>query len=248
MTESRTGRPLRSLGVAAVAVSLFIVQSLSGKLENLVAGSFSYCTIDPDNAFAWQSVHHLVMLAVALAIIAVLGSLLKVDFGLGAGVRKAGVRYLAIFTSAFAGFALVTHIIMLLGGRLPAYDFPLNTRNILGTLGFQLFLSGPAEELLYRALPISLLLYASGSKAKPGSTVTPEIIIASILFALAHIRWSLSPFTVSLDYMQLLYAMGMGVIQGVAYQKSRSVLYPILIHSLSNLIMVGMGYLFILLA
>ena len=48
--------------------------------------------------------------------------------------------------------------------------------------------------------------------------------------------------------MQLLYAMGMGVIQGVAYQKSRSVLYPILIHSLSNLIMVGMGYLFILLA
>ncbi|HPU95867.1 MAG TPA: CPBP family intramembrane metalloprotease, partial [Bacillota bacterium] len=113
---------------------------------------------------------------------------------------------------------------------------------------FQLFLSGPAEELLYRALPISLLLYASGSKAKPGSTVTPEIIIASILFALAHIKWSLSPFTVSLDYMQLLYAMGMGVIQGVAYQKSRSVLYPILIHSLSNLIMVGMGYLFILLA
>jgi len=37
-------------------------------------------------------------------------------------------------------------------------------------------------------------------------------------------------------------------IQGIAYQESQSVLYPMLMHSLANVLMVGTGYLFILLS
>jgi membrane protease YdiL (CAAX protease family) len=47
---------------------------------------------------------------------------------------------------------------------------------------------------------------------------------------------------------QLIYAFAIGTVQGMAYQESRSVLYPILMHSVSNVLMVGTGYLFAVLA
>jgi len=48
------------------------------------------------------------------------------------------------------------------------------------------------------------------------------------------------------DYFRLLYAFVLGTINGIAYQQSRSVLYPMLMHSISNVLMVGTGYLFII--
>ena len=47
-------------------------------------------------------------------------------------------------------------------GQGQAFDFPLNPKNVLGTLGFQLFLSGTSEEILYRALPVTVLVYVFG--------------------------------------------------------------------------------------
>jgi hypothetical protein len=66
--------------------------------------------------------------------------------------------------------------------------------------------------------------------------------------AIAHIKWSVSPFTVDASISQLIYAFAIGTVQGMAYQESRSVLYPILMHSVSNVLMVGTGYLFAVLA
>jgi hypothetical protein len=39
-----------------------------------------------------------------------------------------------------------------LNNQLPVYAFPLDKRNVIGKLGFQLLLTGPAEEVVYRAL------------------------------------------------------------------------------------------------
>jgi membrane protease YdiL (CAAX protease family) len=64
------------------------------------------------------------------------------------------------------------------------------------------------------------------------------------LFACAHIRWSFAPFTFEADYFQIMYAFVLGTIQGAVYQKSQSILYPVLMHSFSNVLMVGGGYVF----
>ncbi len=128
--------------------------------------------------------------------------------------------------------------------QLPVYDFPLDKRNVIGTLGFQLFLSGPSEEILFRALPITVLVYILGQSITLKGGITLEAVLASILFSIAHINWSLFPLTVEANYFQLGYAFVLGIIQGVAYQKSRSILYPMLMHSTSNVLMVGTGYLF----
>lgn len=71
-----------------------------------------------------------------------------------------------------------------------------------------------------------------------------EVIIAAVLFSVAHIRWTVDPFTFSVDYLQLIYCFILGTVYGKAYQESSSVIYPMIMHSISNVIMVGLGYIF----
>ena len=83
-----------------------------------------------------------------------------------------------------------------------------------------------------------------GKSVKLKWNITLEVILASLLFSIAHIKWSLSPFMVDANISQLIYAFAIGTVQGMVYQESRSILYPILMHSASNVLMVGTGYLF----
>lgn len=227
-------------------IALFIVQVFAGKFGSFVADLFSYEKFDIYGAFAGISVHHVVQMIIALAIIVALSKLLKVDFGFNLGDIKRGTYYLVVFTVAFAIITVIVHVLMLINNQLPVYDYPLNVKNIMGTLGFQLFLSGTSEEILYRALPVTVLVYVFGKSVNIKWNITLEVILAAVLFSIAHTKWSLFPFTIEVDSFRLLYAFVLGTINGIAYQQSRSVLYPMLMHSISNVLMVGTGYLFII--
>lgn len=242
LVEIKRGKTLLFAGVAVLG--LFLVQVFAGKVGGLVANLFTYEQFDFYNLYAWISIHHFIQMIVALILLAALSKLLKADFGFSLGDRKKGTKYLAVFLGVFAIFTLITHVLMYIYNQLPAYDFPLNSGNIMGTLGFQLFLSGTSEEILFRALPVTVLIYVCGRSVKIKGHITLEVLIASFLFAIAHVNWSLSPFTIQANYFQLIYAFVLGTIQGVAYQQTGSILYPMLMHSISNVLMVGMGYLF----
>jgi membrane protease YdiL (CAAX protease family) len=245
--ERKRADQKKTLLYGIMILLLLVFQEVLGKVGRIVADLLPHERLDPYKAFAWVSVHHITEMLIALAVIIVLSKLLKVDFGFGLGDRKKGIKYVVVYSAIFAGVTLVSHILMLLYNMLPVYDFPLNTRDILGTLGFQLFLSGPAEEILYRALPITMLVHVLGKSVKVKWGVTLETIIASFLFAIAHMKWSLFPFTIEANYFQVFYAFVLGTIQGKAYQDSRSIVYPMFMHSISNVLMVGTGYLFLLL-
>jgi membrane protease YdiL (CAAX protease family) len=226
---------------------LLILQKVLGKVGGSVADLLPCERFDPYKAFTWVFVHHITEALIALVVIMILSKLLKVDFGFGLGDRKKGIKYVVVFTGIFAGVTLICHILMLIYDMLPVYDFPLNKNNILGTLGFQLLLSGPAEEILYRALPITMLVYILGKSLKVKWGITLETLIASFLFAIAHVKWSVFPITFEANYFQLFYAFVLGTIAGKAYQESHSIIYPMFMHSISNVLMVGTGYLFLLL-
>ncbi len=247
MVKPRFRKLNRSLYVIFAVTALLIVQEFTGKAGKAVAYFFSYDKFDPDHVFAWQSVHHMIMLLIGLAVVAILSKLLKDNFGFQLGDRKKGIRYFILFTAVLTIVSLIYHIFMYTRGQPLIYDFALNKRNVLGTLGFQLLLSGTAEEILYRALPVTLLIHVLGKSIRLKWNITLEIILASLLFTLAHIKWSLSPFAADANFPQLFYAFAIGTVQGMAYQESRSVLYPILMHSISNVLMVGTGYLFAIL-
>ncbi len=246
MERKQVGRE-KVLLYGAVILLLLTFQEVLGKLGRGIADIFSYEKFDPCKAYAWISVHHITEMLLALVTILILSKLFNADFGFGLGDRKKGTKYVVMYTTIFAGVTLIVHILMLMNHSLPVYDFPLNKNDIIGTLGFQLLLSGPAEEILYRALPITMLVYVMRNNIIIKWGVTLETIIASFLFAIAHMKWSLFPFFVEADYFRLLYAFAQGTILGKAYQDSRSIIYPMFIHSISNVLMVGTGYLFLLL-
>lgn len=230
-----------------VILLLLIFQEVLCMVGRGIADMFSYEKVDPYKAYLWNSVHHITVMFLALMAILILKKIFKVYWGFGLGESKVGCKFVVMYTTIFAGITLVVHILMMINNSLPVYAFPLNKNNIIGTLFFQLFLSGPTEEILFRALPITIFVHVLGKSIEVKWGITLETIIASFLFAIAHIKWSLSPFTFEADYFQLLYAFSQGIISGKAYQDSRSVIYPMFMHSISNVLMVGTGYLFFLL-
>jgi membrane protease YdiL (CAAX protease family) len=234
----------KPLLIIIATISLLLMQILLGKAGNLVADVIPHQQFDPYHAFAGISIHHFVQLMIALLVIVSLSKLLKINFHFQIGDAKRGLKFLAIFAGAYLVISTTVHILMYVNNKLPTYDFPLDGRNIMGTLGFQLFLSGLSEEVVYRAIPITLLTYAFSRSVQVKGSLTLEVILASILFSLAHTNWSLQPLVFHADLFQMIYAFALGIIQGIAYQRSKSILYPILMHSISNVLMVGTGYLF----
>lgn len=228
-----------------VFILLFIVQIFLGKAGHFLANMVSCQQIDPYGIFVGISIHHAVQMIIAIAIIFTLSKLKKIDFYFQLGDFRKGVKYVSMFTIAFAVISIALHILMYATNQLPVYTFPLDGRNIAGTLGFQLFLSGPSEEIVFRALPITVLTYVFGKNIPIKDNITLEVILASVLFSFAHITLSFNPFVFNVDYFKICYAFVLGTIQGVAYQRSKSILYPIIMHSFSNVLMVSIGYLFL---
>lgn len=226
-------------------VSLLFVQIILGKAGHFFANMIPYRQLDPYDIFAGISIHHAVEMIIAAVILMALSRLLKINFCFQLGDVKKGVTYLTLFTAAFFIISIALHLLMAVNHQLPNYAFPLDKRNVLGTLGFQLLLTGPAEEVVFRALPVTMLAYAFGKSIPIKGSVTLEVVLASVLFSFAHINWSLRPFVFKADCFQLFYSFALGTLQGIVYQKSRSILYPMLMHSFSNVLMVGFGYLFV---
>lgn len=237
----RINRPFYYSGVILV---LFAVQQAASKTGGFVGRLFAYKNIDPQSLFAFISVHHLVQALIALLIMVACKKLYNITFGFKLGKVRKGLKYVLVFTVVMLVYALVSYVIGYYLGVIEPLNFPLNPRNVLGTLGFQFLLSGPSEEILFRALPITILLLAFGKSIDLKWGISLETTIAGFLFSIAHIKWSLSPFELSFDFYQLVYAFVLGVVYGKVYQKTDSIFYPVLMHSISNVTYVGVGYLF----
>ena len=232
--------------IAGIIIFLLLLgmQIASGKIGYVIAGIIPYQHMDTYDSFARIAIHHAVQLFIGITAVLVLRKRMHVDFYFQLGDKTVGIKVLVIFTATFAVISVIQHSMMAINNQLPVYDFPLDAINVLGSLGFQLFLSGPTEEVVYRALPIVLLSHAFGRSVRIKGCITLEVVLSSVLFALAHIRWSLVPLTFEADYFQIIYAFILGTIQGIVYQESRSILYPVLMYSVGNVLMVGGGYVF----
>ena len=244
MTSSKGNQT--GLSIAVIAL-LLIFQQFASKVGNLVAGCFDYTVIDEYGVFAYVSVHHIVQMLIALLAILILTKKYKIDFGFSTGDKKTGIKYLIVFTVAVLVFTIISYGIRYFGNQVIQYDYPLNAKNVLGTLGFQLLLSGPSEEILFRALPVGILTFLfDGNKERKVTKMNSsyEAIVAAILFSIAHIRWTVNPFSIGVNYLQLIYCFVLGIAYGKAYQESNSVIYPMIMHSVSNVITVGIGYIF----
>jgi membrane protease YdiL (CAAX protease family) len=235
--------------VLFLTVLLLGVPRLAGSFADL----FDYSAIDPDGAFAWISVHHIAQAVVFLILILAVSKVSSIRFGFGWGDRKEGLAYLRLFMLIYIGYVVVHRLIfLLLAGSLPVFWHPLTARNIIGQLGFQLLLTGPSEELIFRAFAISMLglllkgTVSDGGKGPGkviatmfGGNISVANLIAAVIFGLAHVRFTFVPFSVSFETGQVVVAVILGLFYGVCYERSKSMIYPMLMHSFSNVVVVS---------
>lgn len=219
---------------------VFVFQQMASKLGVFSANLFDYSSIDKDNTFLWITVHHTVQMVLTIIVIFIIHKKLGLNFGLKITVDKIGIKYIAVFSAAIIGYVIISYLVGYANNSIEMYSYELNARNVMGTIGFQLLLSGTSEELLFRALPITVFEYTLGESKKQCMI----IMITSALFSIAHINWSIMPFTLSFDWFQLIYAFVLGIIYGITFKKTKSVIYPMIMHSLSNVFMGGFGYAF----
>ncbi len=239
LVEKRLSPVVRTLLVIFAAVLLFAVQTALSLLGMRTADLFSYRSFDPNGAFAWISVHHIVQGAAALLLMGLLSLAFKLDFKLGLGDKRTGMRIVLWFTIIIAAYQFAMWFLLDALSLFEPFRYPVNVRNVLGVSLFQLFLSGTSEELLFRAFPVALLSLLSRKAFHlfRGRVCLPlSVVIAAVMFSLAHINWTVSPFQLHYDVLQLLYALAMGIIQGWAYVKTGSVVYPMMMHGISNVL------------
>ncbi len=222
--------------------ALFLVLLLLGvpRLAGLFAHQFDYTGVDPHGAFAWVSVHHIFQAVVFLIIMVAVSRFTAIKFGFGWGDRKVGLFYVRLFAMIFFAYTVVSLIIIIATGSFQEFPYPLIARNIVGQLGFQLLLSGPSEELIFRAFSITMLALLFKGRIIKGK-ISIANIIAALIFGLAHVGIAFAPFALSYNVFQVVYSVALGLVYGVCYEQSKSMIYPMIMHSMSNVVAVGVS-------
>ena len=226
-----------------MTIVILFLQNIFSWIGWQVASIFDYSPIDNDGLFMTVSVHHIVQALLALSVIFILKAKDIVGFKLKPKFDIVGIKYTVFFCVAISIYYIIVYIIGLRLGSIAVYDYELNTVNVVGTLSFQLLLSGTSEEILYRSLPI--VLYKKIINTNKKSDDVLAVVLTSVLFAIAHINWK-QP--ISVQWLQIVYAFTLGLAYGFAFIKSQSVVYPMIMHSVSNFISVGGCYLYMILS
>ena len=239
--EAGSKRNNKYLIAAILIVALFAIQFLFSRLGSLISQLLDYSSLDPDGLFAQVSVHHIIQMLCALALIFVIRKSRKTEgFNLRPRFDSRGIKDTLLFCLAITVYYLAIYIAGSFTNTINTYDYELNAVNVSGTLGFQLLLSGPSEEILFRSLPVTVLLSVLDPENKFDQTLA--VLGAAVLFGIAHIDL----VTFSIPWFQVGYACLLGIAYGFAFVRSRSVIYPMIMHSMSNVISVGGCYLYML--
>ena len=230
-----------ALRLLAALVIVLVMPQLAGKIGALLAPPPRIHSIDPDNAYAWLSVHHLIQIVLTLGLMAAWARGSLAQWGFNLRELKTSLRWLGWFVLFFTVGTLVFGILPRVlahdvQAKFPFGPFPLNTRNVAGSLGFYYLLSGSGEEPLFRGFIMSMLLVGWKKEWRLGKIVMPAAgILATLLFMLAHVGYELSPFRITqFTWQQQLFCLGLGLFYAAAIYRTGSLVCPILAHGFSN--------------
>ncbi len=227
--------------VGVITAVIFIIQYVFSFIGGHISGLFDYSVIDSDDLFMRISVHHIVQMLCAVMLIIILNRSCKIKgFKLQPEFDAKGLKYTVIFCSVIAVYYLTIYIIGSITDTINVYDYELNKINITGHLAFQLLISGPSEEILFRALPIAVYIHFLRSDSKKNRVIA--VVLSALLFAAAHINFR----ELTVSWFQVCYAFALGLAYGFVLVRSKSVVYPMIMHSVSNVVSVGGCYLYML--
>ncbi len=195
-----------------------------------------------------QYIHHLGQMVLALlVIIVILRGKLK-DYGLNLNNRRLSQKYMLWFFLVYGVIVVLNFLPNFLAGRPEAFGFSHTAFNLWGWISFEVLMSGTSEEIFFRGLLQTFL-----SKAWKGSIriikleIPTAVIFAALIFTFAHVEVNFAPFAISYNIFQVVLAFVFGIFFGMAYDRTKSLLAPIITHNYANFIMYFIGYLTIFL-
>lgn len=188
-------------------------------------------------ALPWLYSHHAFQLAFALVAIAVLKRIRPFDPGLR---WPPGPTYIgpAVLWGALFGviMTVVDHGAAIAAMKAPDLGFPLTTGNVIGWTIFEGVYVGPTEEIPFRSLLVGYLIAAMPGKLRMGRyTMSWAGIVVAAIFALAHVG-NLIRTPSWAAFGQQVYAFALGVLYAYWFEKSRSVVAPIVGHNVSDVV------------
>ncbi|MFQ3547425.1 MAG: CPBP family intramembrane glutamic endopeptidase [Termitinemataceae bacterium] len=124
-----------------------------------------------------------------------------------------------------------------------AFPFPITVQNFVTYFGFQILMSGTSEEVLFRSLVMVPLLLVGERGSMSSKTITIVVSsIATIIFMLAHINFTLFPFRITyFNPLQQLTVLIFGYFYAYLFIKTRSIIGPIVAHNLLNGVITVIG-------
>lgn len=218
------------LDLLVVLTLAFVFPLVASYTANIIAHDYY--------KISWLYVHHFVQMV--LAVLVILLPIWKKSlpqWGFNLNDRAWSLRTVKKFCIGWLVFLPIgTLIFQWLSGWPPLISYPLTLRNIAGHLSFMFTMPGLSEEILFRALTMGILLRSWQGKIRFMSIeVSSAGLIAAIIFTLAHIGFTLNPFRITYyQPMQLLFAFCLGIFYAVMFDKTRSLLGPILVHNASD--------------
>lgn len=229
-----------------IYLSLFIGLSLVIKLINVsgfIIGHILYKHIyflDINNVYIINVIHHLYQGIIVLGIIILITKISQLPFDRFYIVKKLpikSVKTIFIFIAIWTVIQFIFELIYIYIWKLPfPSPYPISAEYVIPDLLFQLFFTGPSEELVFRSLAFSVLLMFLSSAIKRKNIATILAIVSSdLIFMFDHINFSLNPFQVLyFNPYQMLTCSIFGTFYALLLLKYKSVIPAMIAHSLLN--------------
>lgn len=221
--------------LVTIFLGLFI--PLLGAVTVLVAQHFDMLVERPSMPWVGYYYQHIAQLIFTLLFVLFFKMFLRADYGFH---RPAGKSYVpsAIFWGVLFGVIMTVADWwpQIIAHKPPPGPYDLNTLNVTGWLSFEGLFSGTSEEPLYRGLLVTFLLATMPGRVRLGRyEMGMAGVIAAFIFALAHFgSFFIHPFLEAAA--QSVYAFALGVLYAYWFEKSKSLLAPIVGHNMSNLV------------
>jgi len=224
----------RGLDLLIVAAALGVIPYLASWAASLAEPARA--AVDPDGVFFAVSVHHVCQLLLTLMLMMSFAGTRLSGWGFNLREWRASLQITAWFCLIYLGPVFLANVLPhLVSGPGPTFDHPLTPRNVGGRLGFQFLLSGLCEEPLFRGFAITFLSQSWTGRIRIGRlSISAAVAWSTFLFMAAHAQISLHPFSFHVSVPQQIWSLGLGVYYGVVFEKTRSLLAPILSHGYSN--------------
>jgi uncharacterized protein len=241
-TSIDTGAPFRLKALPILSVVLMgLGIPVLAAVTIYITEHFVHLVERPDMRWIAEGYVELAQLAYAYIGIRLMRRVYPGDYGLELPERKSYLLQ-AVFWGLVLGVVatLVDQAPEILAQRPPKQLYPLTSFNLTGWFSFQALIAGPSDEVLLRGLLVTYLAMAMpGRVSFRGIEMNGAGVVVAAFYALAHIlNFFFYPFAMTLA--QLAYLFVQGVFLAYWFEKSKSLLAPIVGHSVLNVAQQGL--------